>query len=314
MANIRFYRDFNFEYGVLETVSPLIRRIVARNPGSFTGPGTGTYVIGHGRVALIDPGPALSSHIEAILHALRGETIEHILITHTHPDHWPAAEAIQRATGARTYGFGPDQSMPGASSGRAAGYGSIHDQTMRDGDVLDGHGWQIEAVHTPGHTSDHLCFSFSKEKEKEQVLFSGDHVMGWSTSVIIPPDGEMGDYMRSLEKLLDRDEAIYLPTHGPAIPDPKQHVRAFIEHRRERTAAILQRLGKGDATIPEIVDAVYVGLSAGLRGAAGLSVEAHLIELVSLGQAECDGPPGLHYRLPRGSRAGRTHKSGSEPA
>ncbi len=307
MTNIRFYRDFDFEYGVLETVSPLIRRIVARNPGSFTGPGTGTYVIGHGRVSLIDPGPALSSHIEAILHALRGETIEHILITHTHPDHWPAAESIQQATGARTYGFGPDRNMPATSGGRVAGYGSLHDQSMRDGDVLDGHGWQIEAVHTPGHTSDHLCFAFPGE----HVLFSGDHVMGWSTSVIIPPDGEMGNYMRSLEKLLDRDEAIYMPTHGPAIPDPKQHVRAFIEHRRERTAAILQRLGKADATIPEIVEAVYIGLSAGLRGAAALSVEAHLIELVSLGQVECDGPPamGLHYRLPRGSSAGRKHKS-----
>ena len=298
MANIRFYQDFNFEYAILETVSPLIRRIVARNPGPFTGPGTGTYVIGHGRVALIDPGPALSSHIEAVLHALRGETIEHILITHTHPDHWPATESIQRATGARTYGFGP---------GRVAGYGSIYDQPMRDGDVLDGHGWQIEAVHTPGHTSDHLCFSFSEER----VLFSGDHVMGWSTSVIIPPDGDMGDYMRSLEKLLDRNDAIFMPTHGPAIPDPKQHVRCFIEHRRERTAAILQRLGKADATITEIVDAVYIGLSAGLRGAAALSVEAHLIELVGLEEVECGGS---HYRLPRGPRAGKRHKSGSKPA
>jgi len=279
MTDIRFYRDFEFKYGVLETVSPLIRRIVARNPGPFTGPGTATYVIGHGRVALIDPGPALASHIEAILHTLRGETIEDILITHTHSDHWPAAEAIQRATGARTYGFNMDQKL-------------------RDGDVVAGPGWQITAVHTPGHTSDHLCFSLARER----VLFSGDHVMGWSTSVIIPPDGDMAAYMHSLEKLLDRDDAIYMPTHGPAIPDPKPHVRAFIEHRRERSAAILRRLALGDATIPEIVEAVYVDLSPGLRGAAGRSVLAHLIELAGLGKVECDGPPALdrHYLLPGG--------------
>ena len=296
MANIRFYTDFPFEYGVLETVSPLIRQIVARNPGAFTGPGTATYVIGHGRVALIDPGPALASHVEAVLHALRGETIEHILITHTHPDHWPATAAIQRATGARTYGFGPE----------------VSDQALRDGDVLEGHGWRVSAVHTPGHTSDHLCFSLAEER----VLFSGDHVMGWSTSVIIPPDGEMGAYMRSLEKLLHRDDAIYMPTHGPAILDPKPYVHAFIEHRRERSAAILRRLESGDATIPEIVEAVYVDVSSGLHGAAGLSVLAHLIELVSLGQVECDGSPamGRHYRLPRGPRVGRRPESAKDPS
>ena len=296
MADIRFHHDFTFEYAVLETVSPLIRRIVARNPGPFTGPGTATFIIGHGRVALIDPGPALSSHVKAMLDALRGETIEHILITHTHPDHWPATPAIQQATGARTYGFGADRDKSG---GRGVDYGFLPDQTMRDGDVLDGPGWQIAAVHTPGHTSDHLSFAFSEE----QVLFSGDHVMGWSTSVIIPPDGDMGAYMRSLEKLLGRNDMVYMPTHGPAIPDPKQHVRAFIEHRQERSAAILHRLAKGAATIPEMVAAIYAGVAPGLRGAAGLSVEAHLIELESLGQVERDGP--LRYRLTGGHRSGR---------
>ncbi len=278
MTEIPFYRDFDFEYGVLETVSPLVRRIVARNPGGFTGPGTGTYVIGHGRVAVIDPGPALTSHVDALLHALRSETIEQILITHTHPDHWPAAAAIQRTSGAPTYGFHMDR-------------------TMRDGDVLEGDGWRITAVHTPGHTSDHLSFAL----EEERVLFSGDHVMGWSTSVIIPPDGDMGDYMRSLEKLLRRDDAIYLPTHGPAITDPKPYVQSFIEHRKERTAAILRQLRKGVTTIPEIVDAVYVGLSSGLRGAAGLSVTAHLIELVGEGKVACDDDPSTarHFRLAR---------------
>jgi glyoxylase-like metal-dependent hydrolase (beta-lactamase superfamily II) len=287
MTGIRFYRDFEFEYSVLETVSPLVRRIVARNPGAFTGPGTGTFVIGRGRVALIDPGPALSSHVQAILHALRNETIENILITHSHVDHWPATEAIRRATGASVYGWGD-----------RGGYGFVPDHAMRDGDTLEGPGeapgWHITAVHTPGHASDHLCFAL----DEERTLFSGDHVMGWSTSVIIPPDGSLGDYMRSLAKLLPRNDAVYLPTHGPAITDPKSHVTAFIAHRNERTAAILARLAEGQATIPEIVRSVYVDVSPGLHGAAALSVEAHLIELMREGKVAAEeGGFERRYRL-----------------
>ncbi|MBI3935310.1 MAG: MBL fold metallo-hydrolase [Acidobacteria bacterium] len=271
MAAIRFYNDFDFEYGVMQSISPLVRRIVARNPGSFTGPGTATYIIGHGHVAVIDPGPSLSGHIQTILHSLRGETIDQILITHTHPDHWPAAPAIQSATGASLYSFTSE----------------VGDRSLQEGDVIEGKGWRLVAVHTPGHTSDHLCFALPEER----VLFSGDHVMGWSTSVIIPPDGEMRAYMRSLEKLLDRDDTVYLPTHGPAVTDPKTHVRAFIDHRNERRTAILRRLGRGEATIRQIVQAVYTDVSAGLHGAAALSVLAHLIELVESGQVACDGPP-----------------------
>ncbi|HWP84950.1 MAG TPA: MBL fold metallo-hydrolase [Terriglobia bacterium] len=279
MAGIRFYHDFDFEYGVLETVSPLVRRMVARNPGAFTGPGTGTYVVGHGNVTLIDPGPSLAGHIQALLHSLRGETIERILITHTHPDHWPAAPSIQSATGAPIYGFA----------------GGAGERVLRDGDVLDGHGWHLEAVHTPGHTSDHLCFALPEEK----TLFTGDHVMGWSTSVIIPPDGEMRAYMRSLEKLLQRDDAIYLPTHGPPVTDPKTHVRSFLEHRQERRAAILRRLSRGEASVSEIVRAVYTDVSPSLHGAAALSVQAHLIELVESGEVECDGSPVTARRFRR---------------
>src|ERR1051325_11438426 len=157
MAEIQFYRDFDFEYGVLETVSPLVRRIVARNPGAFTGPGTGTYVIGHGRIALIDPGPALPAHTQAILHALRNETIEHILITHTHPDHWPATEAIQRATGAQTYGF----------HGRGGRYSFSSDRALDEGDVIEGPGWNLTALHTPGHAADNLCFPLEEETGRE---------------------------------------------------------------------------------------------------------------------------------------------------
>ncbi len=277
MAGIRFYQDFDFEYGVMETVSPLVRRIVARNPGAFTGPGTGTYIVGHGQVAIIDPGPSLSGHIHAILNALRGETVEKILITHTHPDHWPASSAIQAATGAPIYGYET----------------GVGEHALRDGDVMEGKGWRLEAVHTPGHTADHLSYALPEGR----VLFSGDHVMGWSTSVIIPPDGEMSAYMSSLEKLLRRDDAIYLPTHGPAVTDPQSHVRAFIEHRWERRAAILRRLGRGEATVSEIVRAVYTDVSTSLHGAAALSVMAHLIELVDLNQVACDGSPSSAQRF-----------------
>lgn len=289
MTPIRFYRDFDFEYEVLETVSPLVRRIVARNPGSFTGPGTGTYVVGRGRVAVIDPGPSMASHTGALLRSLRGETVDSILITHSHVDHWPGMAEIQRATGARTYGFGSKQGKSGGGP-ESSYYGVIADHAIEEGDTLDGPGWRLTALHTPGHASDHLCFALAEEK----ILFSGDHVMGWSTSVIMPPDGDMADYMRSLERLLDRDDVTFLPTHGPPVTDPKPYVRSFLEHRRERRAAILQQLTKKPSTISEIVEAVYVDVSPSLHGAAAQSVLAHLIELQKAGEVASDGH---RYRL-----------------
>jgi len=299
MAAIQFHRDLTFEYGKLERVTPLIRRIVARNPGPFTFHGTGTYVVGHGRVAVIDPGPAITAHVDALLDALRGETIEHIVVTHTHLDHSPAAAAVKAATGAPTYGYGPHGSGRGDHDGPAVEEGGDQnfrpDVTMRDGDVLDGGGWHLTAVHTPGHTSNHLCFALAEEK----ALFSGDHVMGWSTSVISPPDGDMADYLASLDKLLGRDERLFWPTHGPAIPDPQTHVRAFIEHRQARTAAILKRLQAGDTLIADMVAAIYVDVPQHLHRAAGRSVLAHLVQLVDQGRVTCEGPPtlGASYRL-----------------
>ncbi|MBI2816400.1 MAG: MBL fold metallo-hydrolase [Acidobacteria bacterium] len=286
---IRYYHEFRFQYDVLEDVSALVRRIVAANPGSFTGPGTNTYVVGRGRVAVIDPGPALGKHVDAILHSLRSEKIEYILLTHSHIDHWPAAPELRRATGAPIYAFGP--------AGHNSSDSSFADQGLQDGDTLTGEGWKLAAIHTPGHASDHLCYALAQER----VLFSGDHVMGWSTSVISPPDGNMRDYMKSLEKLLVRDDAIYLPAHGAAIADPKTYVRSFIEHRQERRAAILQRLRAGEATIPQLVRAVYVDVSPSLYGVAARSVWAHMIELVESGQVECEGSPALdqRYRLPK---------------
>ena len=295
MAEIQFRRELAFEYAALETVSPLVRRVVARNPSPFTFKGTATFIVGRGRVAVIDPGPDLPEHIAALLHALRGESVERILITHTHRDHSPAAEAVKSATGARTYGFGPHGSGRGPAVEEGGDFAFVPDVRLVDGDALAGPGWHLSAVHTPGHTSNHLCFALAEER----VLFSGDHVMGWSTSVISPPDGDMAAYMRSLEKLLARDDALYMPTHGPAIPDPKAHVNAFIAHRKERRRAILQRLKEGDRTISELVAAIYVGLADNLHAAAGRSVLAHLIELVAAGKVACEGEPGLetHYRL-----------------
>jgi glyoxylase-like metal-dependent hydrolase (beta-lactamase superfamily II) len=301
-TEIPFNRDFSCEYGIAETLSPLVRRVVARNASPFTFKGTGTYIIGHGKVAVIDPGPDLADHVEALLDALRGETITHILITHTHRDHSPAAAAVKRAAGARTYGYGPHGS--GRAEDRAPIAGTteeggdqdfVPDVPLRDGDAVEGPGWHIDAVETPGHTSNHVCFHLAEEA----TLFSGDHVMGWSTSVIAPPDGDMGAYLRSLDKLLPRADALYRPTHGPAIPKPQPYVRAFIAHRQERTEEILKRLAAGDETIAEIVRDVYVGLDPRLTAAAGRSVLAHLVALVEGGTVTSDGPPRLdaRYRL-----------------
>jgi glyoxylase-like metal-dependent hydrolase (beta-lactamase superfamily II) len=284
---IPFRREFSFEYGRLEEVAPGIRRIVARNPSPFTFRGTGTYVVGEGEVAVIDPGPDLDEHVAALLAGLAGERVTHILITHTHRDHSPAAAALKAATGAPSYGFGPHaggrRGDPAVEEG--GDWDFSPDVTVRDGDTIAGTGWCFEAVHTPGHTSNHLCFALPDRG----ILFSGDHVMGWSTSVIAPPDGDMTAYMASLDKLLGRRDAVYWPTHGPAITEPKAHVRAFIAHRREREAGILACLEAGTRRIDAIVDRLYAGLQPGLRRAAGRSVHAHLLDLAGRGLVESDG-------------------------
>jgi glyoxylase-like metal-dependent hydrolase (beta-lactamase superfamily II) len=300
-VEIPFRRDLQVEYGVVDRLTPLIRRVVAKNPSPFTFKGTGTYIVGRGQVAIIDPGPDLALHVDALLEAIRGETVSHILVTHTHLDHSPAATAVKQATGAKTYGFGPhgsgraeDRSGVGGVTEEGGDHAFLPDVALREGDALEGPGWRLTALHTPGHTSNHLCFAL----EEEHALFSGDHVMGWSTSVIAPPDGDMGAYMRSLAKLLARNDAVYWPTHGPSIPEPQSFVRAFIAHRHERAEAILQRLAQGDDTIPAIVDHVYLGLDPRLKGAAARSVLAHLVELVELGKVASDGAPtlGARYR------------------
>jgi glyoxylase-like metal-dependent hydrolase (beta-lactamase superfamily II) len=308
---VPFDRDFAVEYGRVDQVSPLIRRVVAENPGRFTFTGTGTYIVGHGSVAIIDPGPLVPAHIEALQRAVAGEEVTHLFITHTHGDHSPAAEPLKAATGARTYGFGPH---PVADIEARRGDAEPHDQVpieersdlafvpdvvVADGDVfhgggdvfhggtIEGAGWTIEALHTPGHISNHLCFALREER----ALFTGDHVMGWSTSVIPSPDGDLGHYLDNLRRLLDRDDEIYWPTHGAPIRDPHPFVRALIAHREERTRQILDRLARGDDQIDAVVAVLYADVDPKLHPAAARSVLAHLVHLVRTGQVVADGEP-----------------------
>lgn len=290
---IPFSREMEFVYGEAAEVSPSVRRVVANNPGPFTFHGTGTYIIGRGQVAVIDPGPAQDEHIAALLHAVRNETVTHILITHTHRDHSPGARALQIATGAPTFGFGPHPAPKNAPRVEEGGdYDFAPDQIIGDGDVIAGRGWTVEAVHTPGHIRNHLCFGLREER----ALFTGDHVMGWSTSVISPPEGHIGEYFASLEKLLPRDDARFIPTHGPHIADPKPFVRAFIAHRRRRESQILAALHAGATTVPELVAQLYRDTDPRLHRAAARSVLAHLIHLIEQGLISVHGPAGAEAR------------------
>src|SRR5438132_3693267 len=295
-VEIPYRREFAFEYGRLEPVAPGVRRIVAKNPGPFTYKGTGTYVVGEGEVAVIDPGPELEEHVAALVAGLADEKVTHILVTHTHRDHSPAAKALKAATGAPSYGFGPHAGGKRGEAGVEEGgdWDFIPDIVVRDGEAIEGGKWRFEAVHTPGHTSNHLCFALPDSG----VLFSGDHVMGWSTSVIAPPDGDMAAYLASLDKLLARPDAVYWPAHGPAITEPQRHVRAFIAHRREREAGVIDCLKAGTETVDKMVERLYVGLNTSLRRAAGRSVLAHLNDLIRCVIWTLDGPCNVeeHFR------------------
>jgi glyoxylase-like metal-dependent hydrolase (beta-lactamase superfamily II) len=295
MNQPRFGKGFDPLPGVLEDVGPGIRRIVAANPGPYTFRGTGTYVIGRGEVAVIDPGPADERHIAALTRQLRGETITHVLVTHTHPDHSPGCAPLRVHTEAPTYGYGPHpidpDDDPGPSSPEASGdLGFRPDLTLAHGDIVTGPGWTAEALHTPGHISNHLCFRVRLTKgnanRHERILFTGDHVMGWSTSVISPPHGDLRAYLSSLELLLTEDDARYWPTHGTTITNPHDFVRALIDHRHERTRQIVEALAVAPRTVAQIVERLYVGLDPRLVGAAGRSVLAHLVELERQGNVD----------------------------
>ncbi len=299
--DIPFDRSFDLAPDKVDEVAPGVRRILCNNPSPFTFKGTVSYIVGRGRVAIIDPGPLDEPHIAALLDAVRGETVTHIFVTHTHRDHSPAAARIKAATGAPVLAEGPHRAARTLNVGEAPRLDASNDtdfkpdRALADGEIVTGDGWSLEAVTTPGHTANHMAFAF----REANLVFSGDHVMAWSTPVVAPPDGAMSDYMASLEKLAARSEPIYLPGHGGAVRDAPRFVASYIRHRKAREASILHRLGKGEADIPTIVRAVYIGLDPRLTKAAGLSVLAHLEDLVARGQVLTEGAPAIsgHYRL-----------------
>lgn len=283
--------------GECEQHEPLVRRVLAPNPSPYTFTGTQTWIVGNGRdVAVIDPGPSGSGlsvgdprdaygagHVDAILSAIGNARLAAILCTHTHRDHSPAAAPLQAATGAPIIGCAALSLVddgPRADSAFDVDYAP--DRVLADGDRIGGDGWTLEAVATPGHTSNHLCFALVETR----ALFTGDHVMKWSTSVVSPPDGNMADYMASLERLHGRDDRVYYPAHGPAVHNPRQLVRGMLGHRRQRERQILEQLAKGPRRIPDFVAAMYKGLDPRLTGAAGRSVLAHLLDLETRGIVE----------------------------
>lgn len=272
--------------GLAIDLHPQIRRVLAPNPSPFTYTGTQTYIAGRGEVAVIDPGPADPLHIDAILAATQGETIRYIVCTHTHRDHSPGAAPLKAATGAEIAGCAPlalKDAGPRADAAFDAGYAP--DRVLADGESLSGEGWTLKAVATPGHTSNHLCYALPEA----EALFTGDHIMGWSTTVIAPPDGDMAAYMASLALLLDHDYAAYYPAHGEPVDKPHRYTRGLIGHRKQREGQILRAIEAGVGAIPDMVAKMYKGIDPRLHGAAGRSVLAHLIDLQNRGLVEESG-------------------------
>lgn len=295
-----FKKTMEFAYGELRQLYPGVQRIVCNNPGPFTFKGTNTYIVGAGSdVALIDPGPEDAAHLEATIKGLGSRRLTHIIITHTHRDHVDGLPALKARTGATVAGFGrvarPEAAHRKSPSGGEAFDGSfIPDIHLKDGDRLEAAGVTLTAIHTPGHAPDHLCLAL----EGTGILFSGDHVMSWNTSVVAPPEGHMGDYMRGLERLLARTgDTVYLPGHGGRFEQPQRLVRAFIVHRRVREQAILDCIRAGHGSVKEIVPIVYRGLDARLLNAAALSVQAHVQHLMEQRRVASAGPLSPEARL-----------------
>ncbi|HVP84051.1 MAG TPA: MBL fold metallo-hydrolase [Rhizomicrobium sp.] len=275
---IPFIRTLDAPYEASMSLSPLVSRVLANNPGPFTFKGTGVYIVGHNDVAVIDPGPTIPEHLEALKRALDGKRVTHILVTHTHSDHSPAAQPLKEWTGAKTYAFGPHGSGKADDSVKVEEGGDrsfMPDIRVKDGDVIKANDFTIECVYTPGHTSNHMCFAL----REEQALFTGDHIMGWSTTVVTPPDGDMAQYMDSVRKLIARNDKILYPTHGAPVTDPRPFLEAYLDHRLDRERQILTCIKEGVSTIPEMVARMYADVDKRLHPAASRSVLAHLIQL-----------------------------------
>lgn len=293
-VQIPYKKNMKFEYGRVAQLANNIRRIVAKNPSPFTFYGTGTYIIGRGSVAVIDPGPADDTHIGVIAATLaaNNESISHILVTHTHNDHSPGVPLLQKLMPAPSYGYGRHgvgKSAAGVLIEEGGDLNFVPDVYVKHNDMLQGEGWTIQCVHTPGHTSNHMCYRLVEE----QALFTGDHIMGWSTSVIAPPDGDMSQYMNSLTLLLDADDKVFWPTHGPAIYDTKAFVQAFIAHRREREEQVIGQLQEGRTYIKDMIVAMYPELPVQMHRAAAQSVFATMLYLVEKSLVLCATKPAL---------------------
>ncbi|MCV3243686.1 MBL fold metallo-hydrolase [Mesorhizobium sp. ZC-5] len=289
--------DTRFEphYGEAIEVAPGIRRLTVNNPGPFTFHGTNTYIVGEQTLAVIDPGPEDPEHLQAILRAIGDRPVSHIFVSHTHRDHSPLAKELRQLTGAVVCAEGPHRPARPLRIGEvnpldaSADTDFVPDLTLADDSVTRGDGWAVRMVLTPGHTANHAAFAL----EGTGVLFSADHVMAWATSIVAPPDGAMTDYMASLDRLIERDDKILLPGHGGPVSKPRPFMRGLKTHRKVRERAIIERLAGGDRTIPEMVRAIYRDTDPRLHGAAGLSVLAHIEDLVSRGIAVTDGDPSI---------------------
>lgn len=290
---IPFVRDLDVDYGRTDAVSPLIRRVIAANPGPFTFTGTGTYIVGLAEagagVAVIDPGPPDETHLAALLAAVEGQRVSHVLVTHTHRDHSPLARPFAEAVGAPVLAARPPGRVVHASGAldEEDDEAFAPDVILTGGEVLDGDGWTIEAMATPGHASNHMAFVL----REENALFSGDHVMGWSTTVVAPPDGDMAAYMASLEAVIARRFATLWPTHGAPVTQPEPFLAAYRAHRLEREAQILEHLGDGPQRIMEMTPALYAAVDSRLWPAAGLTLWAHLIALERAGRVRAEPAP-----------------------
>jgi glyoxylase-like metal-dependent hydrolase (beta-lactamase superfamily II) len=288
MTKLKFDHAFEPDHGNAVALSPLLRRVTCNNPSAFTFRGTNSFIVGQGAVAIVDPGPDDDTHLAALLHAVRGETVSHVIVTHSHMDHSPLAAKLKAATGAKTHAAILNAKMDsGFRLDASIDHDFLPDVVVADGDVIEGNGWTLECVFTPGHLGNHMAFCLREEK----ALLVGDHVMAWATTVVAPPDGHMGDYMESLRKLLKRDDGIYYPAHGPERRKPLSLVRGILAHRKMREEAIYGRVKAGDKSVAEIVARIYADVDPKLHGAAGMSTRAHLQHLVE-GQRIQEPEPG----------------------
>ncbi|QND65780.1 MBL fold metallo-hydrolase [Mesorhizobium loti] len=292
---LKFDTGFDPLYGQGVSVAPDIQRITARNPSPFTFHGTNSYIVGRDTLAVIDPGPNDEAHLQTLLDVIAGRPVSHIFVSHTHRDHSPLAARLKERTGAAVLAEGPHRPARPLHIGEtnaldaSADMAFVPDIVLPDDEVVDGDGWSIRTVLTPGHTANHAAFAL----EGTGILFSADHVMAWATSVVAPPDGAMADYMASLDRLIERGDRLLLPGHGGPVTAPRAFMRGLKTHRKMRERAILERVREGDRTIVDMVKAIYRDTDPRLHGAAGLSVLAHLEDLVARGMVSTEAAPAI---------------------